>query len=52
MPAYKAFAGVDDLHAGLRRIADRHPGVASLRQFPSGQHADDRPDRPPPRRFR
>lgn len=55
VPAYEAFAGVDDLHAGLRRIADRHPGVASLRRCGSSRQgnplwcltiASDVPDAP------
>ncbi|MDY7085507.1 MAG: M14 family zinc carboxypeptidase [Actinomycetota bacterium] len=40
VPAYDAFAGVDELHAGLRRIADRHPGVASLRRCGSSRQGN------------
>ncbi|MBL7257191.1 M14 family zinc carboxypeptidase [Paractinoplanes lichenicola] len=40
VPAYEAFAGVDELHAGLRRIADRHPGVASLRRCGSSRQGN------------
>ncbi len=40
VPAYEAFAGVDELHAGLRQIAERHPGVASLRRCGSSRQGN------------
>ncbi|WP_240670206.1 M14 family zinc carboxypeptidase [Actinoplanes solisilvae] len=40
VPAYDAFAGVDDLHAELRRIAESHPSVASLRRCGSSRQGN------------
>ena len=40
VPAYRAFAGVDELHAGLRRIAERHPEVATLRRCGSSRQGN------------
>ncbi|HEY0534148.1 MAG TPA: M14 family zinc carboxypeptidase [Actinoplanes sp.] len=40
VPSYDAFAGVDELHAGLRRIADRYPDIARLRRCGSSQQGD------------
>ncbi|AGL15989.1 M14 family zinc carboxypeptidase [Actinoplanes sp. N902-109] len=40
VPGYDHFAGVDELHAGLRDIAARHPEVASLRRCGSSRQGD------------
>ncbi len=40
VPAYDAFAGVDELHAGLRDIAARYPDVARLRRCGSSRQGD------------
>src|SRR5262245_21497337 len=40
VPHYEAFAGVDELHAGLRRIAEHYPGIASLRRCGSSRQGD------------
>ena len=40
VPSYDSFAGVDELHAGLRDIAERHPEVASLRRCGSSRQGD------------
>jgi hypothetical protein len=40
VPAHDVFLGVDELHAGLRRIADRYPGVATLRRCGSSRQGD------------
>ncbi|MFI6076238.1 M14 family zinc carboxypeptidase [Actinoplanes sp. NPDC051343] len=40
VPSYDAFAGVDELHAGLRGIADRYPDIARLRRCGSSQQGD------------
>jgi hypothetical protein len=40
VPSYAAFAGVDELHDGLRRIVERHPDVATLRRCGSSRQGD------------
>ena len=40
MPDHGSFAGVDELHAGLRRIAEKHPDVATLRRCGSSRQGD------------
>jgi hypothetical protein len=40
VPSYDAFAGVDELHAGLRGIADRYPDIAGLRRCGSSRQGD------------
>ena len=40
VPDYQAFAGVDELHAGLRAIAERHPDVATLRRCGSSRQGN------------
>ena len=40
VPHYETFAGVDELHAGLRRIAERYPDVATLRRCGSSRQGD------------
>src|SRR3954452_2474424 len=40
VPPYEAFAGVDQLHAGLRDIAARYPEVANLRRCGSSRQGD------------
>lgn len=40
VPEYEAFAGVDELNAGLRRIAERYPDVASLSRCGSSTAGD------------
>ncbi|WP_306213878.1 M14 family zinc carboxypeptidase [Actinoplanes sp. RD1] len=40
VPAYDHFAGVDELHAGLRSIAERFPEVATLRRCGTSRQGD------------
>ncbi|WP_067498891.1 M14 family zinc carboxypeptidase [Actinoplanes sp. TFC3] len=40
VPSYDHFAGVDELHAGLRDIAARYPDIATLRRCGSSQQGD------------
>ncbi|GLZ00205.1 M14 family zinc carboxypeptidase [Actinoplanes sp. NBRC 103695] len=40
VPDYPAFAGVDELHAGLRRIAEKYPEAATLRRCGSSRQGD------------
>ncbi|GAA2470283.1 zinc carboxypeptidase [Winogradskya humida] len=40
VPDYDAFAGVDELHAGLRAIAERYPDIATLHRCGSSRQGD------------
>ncbi|GIE95603.1 zinc carboxypeptidase [Paractinoplanes rishiriensis] len=40
VPPHRVFAGVDELHAGLRRIAERYPDISTLRRCGSSRQGD------------